>query len=254
VSPTSPVPPTGPDYPRLTDYHRPGEVPKPDPVRVELTMKVTNLTTGEVKTFETAPLVAEHPYGEAEYGIAYPEATYTDAEAAYMALRHPTMLFRRGRPYFTLSLRLRAESTAHDAHLFTNDRATRPGGHTMNLTDPDYDGNPTLFDAALDPHTHARTTDPDTSSAAARRLSDKRTMMRRLLRAFEAGDSTAEEVAARCGYTAADGAWKRVSDLRNAGWVEDTGHRRPGSSGRQQMVLAITDAGRDQLNKPVGAS
>lgn len=102
-----------------------------------------------------------------------------------------------------------------------------------------------LFD--LDPRTHARWGDPDTSHAAARALSPRQTMMRRLLTAFMVEPLTADEAIWRCGYTAEAGAWKRISDLTLAGFLEDTGQRRPGRSGRDQMVRRITAEGRRAL-------
>jgi hypothetical protein len=98
----------------------------------------------------------------------------------------------------------------------------------------------------LNPTTHARTTDPSTSHEAANRLSDKRTMLRKLLLSYSRPGAwlTAEEVSDRAGYVAADGAWKRVSDLLRLGLLEDTGIKRPGSSGRMQRVLRISEAGR----------
>lgn len=106
----------------------------------------------------------------------------------------------------------------------------------------------TLFDV------HARSTDPETSKGAARLLGGKAgTMRHRLLLTYDMDARAwgfgliAEEAALRCGYTAADGAWKRVSDLLNAGLLEDTGRTRPGSSGRQQRVLRITEKGRAAL-------
>lgn len=104
-----------------------------------------------------------------------------------------------------------------------------------------------LFD--LDPATHARREDPDTSHAAAAQLSDKAAMMRRLLSAYSwAPDGlTAEEAATFAGYAPADGAWKRVSDLSARGWIEDTGRRRYASTGRLQIVRGITHAGRQAL-------
>jgi hypothetical protein len=104
----------------------------------------------------------------------------------------------------------------------------------------------TVFD--LTPRTHARGTDPSTSRAAAAQLSDKRTMMRRLLLAyFVYGPLTAEEAADVCGYTAESGAWKRCSDLALHGLIDDTPLRRTGRSGRAQLVRAITDAGRKAI-------
>jgi hypothetical protein len=92
---------------------------------------------------------------------------------------------------------------------------------------------------------HARNTDPATSKEAARRLSDKHTMMRTLLLVFASHDRlTTERACQLAGYTAADGAWKRVSDLLAKGWVSDTGDTMLGSHGRSQRLLAITVEGR----------
>lgn len=105
----------------------------------------------------------------------------------------------------------------------------------------------TLFD--LDPTSHARRTDPETSHESARRLSDKSVMIRALLRTFDAWPTglTAEEAAAFAGYAPAAGAWKRVSDLAAFGWIEDTGRTRIATTGRPQVVRAITDEGRRVL-------
>jgi hypothetical protein len=99
----------------------------------------------------------------------------------------------------------------------------------------------------LDPHKHARRSDPDTSKEAAERLTGKRSMMRRLLIAYLGRDLTAEEATRAAGYGPADCAWKRVSDLKAVGYIEDTGVRRPGESGRRQAVLGITKTGRRAL-------
>lgn len=100
----------------------------------------------------------------------------------------------------------------------------------------------------LDPRTHARRTDPDTSRAAAHDLGNARiTLMRSLLRTFaDRGTLTAEEAADLSGVDQWQ-ASKRVSDLDNLGWIEDTGWRRRGRAGRTQMVRQITDAGRREL-------
>lgn len=103
-----------------------------------------------------------------------------------------------------------------------------------------------------EPRTLARATDPDTSHEAAKMLAGGAGTMRRdLLRVFameRVGGYTAEEAADYAGYTPADGAWKRVSDLLNAKLVQvDVGHERRGRSGRMQRVLRITDLGREAL-------
>jgi hypothetical protein len=99
----------------------------------------------------------------------------------------------------------------------------------------------------LDPHTHARRDDLDTSRAAAHRLSSQSTMLRRLLAAYAVEPLTAEEAAERAGYEPLAGAWKRVADLERLGLVENTDERRPGHSGRLQVVRAITEAGMDAV-------
>ena len=95
----------------------------------------------------------------------------------------------------------------------------------------------------------ARTTDPVTSHEAARKV-QRDTMLANLISVFEKSSGmTAEEAATAAGYTAADGAWKRVSDLINAGVLVDTGQTRAGSSGRQQRVLKVNPQ-RGQVLKP----
>jgi hypothetical protein len=102
----------------------------------------------------------------------------------------------------------------------------------------------------LDPRTHARTADPDTSHEAARRLTSKATMMRTLLRTYDYwGWLTTDEAIGRAGYRAEAGAWKRISDLAMHGFIEDAGPRRPGLSGRLQIVRRITDKGRKALEE-----
>lgn len=93
----------------------------------------------------------------------------------------------------------------------------------------------------------ARTDDKATSHAAAEAMSSRGRLVRVVLEAFaDAGATglTADEVSALVPF---DGAWKRISDCERLGYVSDTGGRRPGSSGRQQAVRAITPAGRAAL-------
>ena len=85
----------------------------------------------------------------------------------------------------------------------------------------------------------ARHDDPATSKQAAK-LAQRETILNLLTDQFRLagmGGLTAEEAAVGAGYTAADGAWKRVSDLLNMAVLTDTGVTRKGSSGRQQRVL-----------------
>jgi hypothetical protein len=98
--------------------------------------------------------------------------------------------------------------------------------------------------AELDPRTHARRADPITSHLAARQLSDKATMLRALLSAYlDADGLTADEATIAADYGPSDGAWKRISDLAALGLIADTGERRQGLSGREQIVRAITHDG-----------
>lgn len=99
----------------------------------------------------------------------------------------------------------------------------------------------------LEPRTHARRGDPDTSHDAAARLANQRSMMRRLLVTYLERPRTADEATDAAGYDAASGAWKRISDLDGLGLISDTGDRRPGRSGRLQIVRAITEKGLDTL-------
>ncbi len=93
-----------------------------------------------------------------------------------------------------------------------------------------------------------RTTDPETSHEAAKTLSGKAgTMRRALLQAFLYDSLTAEEAAEICGYTPADGPWKRVSDLKDARLIVETGETRKASTGRRQRVLCITPLGQEAL-------
>ncbi len=96
----------------------------------------------------------------------------------------------------------------------------------------------------------ARSTDPSTSHEAAESASDyRKTMAKNLLKAFKENPSglTAEEASSLCGYSAEHGAWKRVSDLRNAGYIEpkvvdDVEVTRVGSSNRKQRVMVVSEA------------
>ena len=89
---------------------------------------------------------------------------------------------------------------------------------------------------------NVRRTDPDTSHAAAGRLSSKAQAFA-LLRTFKWIDRTAEEAAVAAGLLNGNHYTKRISDLIRDGLLEDTGARRAGSSGRAQRVLRPTKAG-----------
>jgi hypothetical protein len=102
---------------------------------------------------------------------------------------------------------------------------------------PTSDDQPSLFGGLTPPV--SRTTDPDTSHAAEAQLdkTGRQTMQRKLLAVID--KRTSEEATSVAGYSKADGAWKRVSDLRNAGLIRDSGDRRRGSSGRMQIVWEV---------------
>jgi len=100
-------------------------------------------------------------------------------------------------------------------------------------------------------HTLSRSGDPETSHDAAESLSEgRKTMALKLLKAFEQHPEglTAEEASDICGYSADKGAWKRVSDLKNAGYlrpktVDGVEVTRLSSSNRSQRVLTTTYSG-----------
>lgn len=105
-----------------------------------------------------------------------------------------------------------------------------------------------LFDT--DPTPLARASDPATShraakSAAIRSGSQKHTLLRAYAMAGGVG-LTDEEAAS---VTRLDQArsccwWKRCSELRQAGYISDTGRTRTSVAGEQRMVCEITAAGR----------
>jgi hypothetical protein len=102
----------------------------------------------------------------------------------------------------------------------------------------------------IDSAGHARIDDPSTSVKAAKSLSSsvrQSSMMFHLLQVFVRFPATAEEAAELAGFTPADGAWKRVSDLERRGWIEDTGMTARGSSGREQRIMQITNNGKAAL-------
>lgn len=78
---------------------------------------------------------------------------------------------------------------------------------------------------------------------------NRRALVARLLDAYTLADLTDEEAVEVClGHAptlADEGLRRRASDLRALGWIAPTGDTRPNSRGRQRIVCAITDAGRD---------
>lgn len=86
----------------------------------------------------------------------------------------------------------------------------------------------------------ARTSDPDTSKAAARALSTRETHMRALLTAYRDHGTLLDEEAGQ--YAGVEESHKRCADLRNKGFIERT-EKRKGSSGREAWACTITREG-----------
>jgi hypothetical protein len=105
----------------------------------------------------------------------------------------------------------------------------------------------------VEPKARARRTDPATSHEAARKINELQaaSIQYRVLKAYaRAGrHMTRDEVVEAAGYRPEDGVGvqRRVSELLNAGLLQETGSKRPGLSGRDQRVLSITPAGREAL-------
>ena len=99
-----------------------------------------------------------------------------------------------------------------------------------------------------------RSSDPDTSVEGAKDVKPRQgSQMALLLSAYaqhrifgltdeQAGQESGLAQRPRCCY------WKRCSDLRNAGLIEDTGDRKEGSSGSLMMVSRITAKGWEAYN------
>ncbi len=99
-------------------------------------------------------------------------------------------------------------------------------------------------------HALARYTDPATSYAADAQLRQREgpawaikrgTQRHRALECFvERGPLIAEDVKI---LTGVDGIWKRVSDLKNMGFLAATGRTRKSREGRDAEVYEVTDQG-----------
>jgi len=109
----------------------------------------------------------------------------------------------------------------------------------------------------------ARSGDPDTSKSAA---SNKRNLIRwgthrtRLLETYYEADPTVpqpqltdEQSAHLAGLTppSSSSPWKRSSELRDSGLIEDTGERKRSSYGAEVMVCQITESGRNAYENAV---
>lgn len=101
----------------------------------------------------------------------------------------------------------------------------------------------------------ARSTDPRTSHSAAASLDNAKSLCLILLRVYaERSGGLTDYEAGR--VTLIEGAWKRCSDLRNAGLIApvregDKIATRPGPSGRAQQVCAITVEGWRMLEQTI---
>lgn len=93
-----------------------------------------------------------------------------------------------------------------------------------------------------------RATDPATSKQAPAKAK-RMTTVYQLLGVYCLNDVTDEEaVELLLGHPPTlgdEGKRRRCSDLRTLGWIAPTGDTRPNASGRQRIVCAITEAGRD---------
>lgn len=96
-----------------------------------------------------------------------------------------------------------------------------------------------LFD--YDPHGHHRHGDMDTSEAAAYSIDHHaRALMVKVLRHLQMfGPATQSELAVGMKLRP-DQVWRRLSDLKNQGYIEDTGARRLGPTKRFQAVWQPT--------------
>jgi hypothetical protein len=94
---------------------------------------------------------------------------------------------------------------------------------------------------------YARTDDPLTSHKAITKTNTMRwgTQCYRLLVEYvRRGPLTDEEAAVAAGLTTtARSPWRRCSDLRQAGYIADTGTERISSAGSSQRVCGVTDKG-----------
>lgn len=94
----------------------------------------------------------------------------------------------------------------------------------------------------------ARKTDPATSKAGASDVAYRSgTQKAKLLQAYaQAGDRglTDEEAAELAGLNMRSCFWKRCGELRQDGYISETGQTRNGDAGVARLVSAITETGR----------
>jgi hypothetical protein len=108
----------------------------------------------------------------------------------------------------------------------------------------------------FDPKAHARGDDPDTSKKAARRVRPDSHIAKLGVAYVEAGDNglTPQEAGMKAGIRE-EAAHKRVSDLKNLGWIEpvvvagfNLTRPNPGT-GEDAEVLRITPLGRNEIQR-----
>jgi hypothetical protein len=99
-----------------------------------------------------------------------------------------------------------------------------------------------LFDRLLEPKTTTGRDHPATSHYAAERILPKTgTQRSRVLEAIRRqGGLTDEEIADRLGMNPSS-VRPRRQELQKAGWVEDSGDRRPTASGAQAIVWMVVE-------------
>jgi hypothetical protein len=114
------------------------------------------------------------------------------------------------------------------------------------VTDLDLFGDPIprVGAAGLDPP-RVRNTDPDTSTEAAESLSERALGARcqelyELIATFQAGLTT-HDLVGITGYDRGNTA-RRITDLKQAGWIVDSGRRRRSTTGRRSIVWTAIEA------------
>jgi CRP-like cAMP-binding protein len=91
----------------------------------------------------------------------------------------------------------------------------------------------------------ARTTDPDTSQAAADSLTPMGVESRcrelyTLIAGFPRSGLTCADLVKITNYDRGNTS-RRLTDLKHTGWIRDSGRRRPGPTGQPNIVWVVTD-------------
>lgn len=98
----------------------------------------------------------------------------------------------------------------------------------------------------------SRGSDPRTSHAAAKHVAVTAKNQRGKILAAYAGVAaglTDDEAQVRAGVSPESCYWKRCSELRDGGYIADTGLRRTGRAGVERIVSALTQEGAQALSK-----